>query len=138
MMDFRASLDASSLAELVRLAGFAGLLDLEVQQALTQVGILLVGAAQANTWQVFDNPTGALADSIYFYVISPSEIAVAVGVPYGRRRELGFSGMTDSLGRFYANDPAKPYLQPAVDDNTANIEALMAVAVDGALGRAAV
>ena len=137
LSDWNISLDAPSLQELVRLQGFSGLLNPAITQALTQSGQLLVGAAQANTWNVFANPTGQLADSIYFYVVSPSEVAVAVGVPYGRRREMGFSNMTDSLGRYYAHDPARPYLQPAVDDNQAEVAALMAAAVNSALGRIA-
>lgn len=135
LSDWSIGFDPQSLQELVRLQGFSALLNPEITAALTKAGQVLVGAAQANTWQVFANPTGQLADSIYFYVVSPMEVAVAVGVPYGRRREYGFSGMTDSLGRFYANDPARPYLTPAVDDNQAQITALMEQAVNNALGR---
>lgn len=137
MMDFHASLDPGSLEELVRLQGFSALLDPEITQGLTEAGTLLVNAAQATTWSVFDKPTGKLADSIYFYVVSPSEVAVAVGVPYGRRRELGFSGMTDSLGRYYAYDPGKPYLEPTVDEHQQEVAEIMEMAVNIALGRVA-
>ena len=135
MIDFHASLDATSLQKLVRLQGFSALLDPAITQGLTQSGQLLVGAAQAKTWSVFANPSGTLAGSIYFYVTSPSEVAVAVGVPYGARREYGFSGQTDVLGRFYANDPARPYLDPTLNENQAQVAVLMEVAVNGALGR---
>jgi hypothetical protein len=64
-------------------------------------------------------------------------VAVAVGVPYGQRREKGFSGMTDALGRHYVNDPAKPYLQPAVDDHQQEVAEIMEMAVNTALGRVA-
>jgi hypothetical protein len=136
-MDFRASFDPGSLSAITQLLGFGALLNPEITNALTQGGQLLLTAAQDNTWQVFANPTGALADSGYFYVISPTEVAVAFGVPWAQRREKGFSGMTDALGRYYASDPGKPYAQPAVDDNQDAIQALMAIAVNSALGRVA-
>ena len=136
LSDWNISFDPQSLQELVRLQGFSSLLNPAITAALTQSGQLLVGAAQANTWKVFDNPTGQLAGSIYFYVVSPSQVAVAVGVPYGARREYGFVGMTDSLGRV-GTDRARPYMQPAVDDNQDQVAAIMAAAVNSALGRVA-
>lgn len=134
-IDFSASLEAQSLAELTRLQGFSALLRPEITTALTQAGQLLVTTAQDNTWRVFERPTGQLAESIYFYVASPMEVQVRVGVPYGRRREYGFSGMTDALGRYYANDPGKPYLEPAVTAHTQTVQELIREAVDAALGR---
>lgn len=138
MLDFHASMDPQSLEEIVRLVGFEALLIPEIAGGLTASGTLLVAAAQAKTWEVFKNPTGRLASTIYFYVISPKEVAVEVGSPYGQRREKGFSGMTDALGRFYPYDPAKPYLQPAMDENEGNVLHLMETAVSTALGRVAV
>lgn len=137
MLDFHASLDSQSLSEIVQLQGFAGLLNPAVQEGLTESGTLLVNATAANTWSVFANPSGKLADSVYFYVISPTEAAVAVGVPWAQRREKGFSGMTDSLGRYYPNDPAKPYAEPAVDQTQQEIAEIMEMAVNRALGRIA-
>lgn len=133
---FTAMLDTASLAEIVRLQGFSALLNPEITSALTESGKLLVGAAQANTWTAFMNPTGALADSITFYVVSPEEVAVSVVVPYGHRREYSFKG-PDSLGRMFPNDPAEPYLIPAMDQNEQAVLDLMAVAVNSALGRVA-
>lgn len=132
-MDFRLGLDPGSLETLVRLAGFAALLDPEVQAALTAAGTLLVNAAVANTWDMFANPTGTLASSIYFWVASPQEVDIAVGVPYGRRRELGYSGCTDIIGRYFADDPGKPYLQNALDDHRDAVRDLVAVGVEHAL-----
>lgn len=134
MSDFSVGFDPGSLAKIVRLEGFAALLNPQITAALVLSGELLVATAQANTWQVFDNPTGQLADSIYFYVVSPEEVDVAVGVPYGRRREMGFDGMYDSLGRGPFHDPAKPYLQPAVDASRDQIQELMTIAVYDAWG----
>lgn len=130
-------LDADSLAELVRLQGFSALLNPEITNALAEAGRMLVSTAQANTWEVFDNPTGELADSITFYVPNPEEVAVTVGVPWGHRREKGFSGKTDSLGRFYPYDPGKPYLVPALEQDEQAVLDLMSAAVNSALGRVA-
>jgi hypothetical protein len=138
MIDFHASMDPESLAEIVRLAGFEALLIPEIAGGLVASGTLLVAAAQAKTWEVFANPTGRLASTIYFYVISPKEVALAVGSPYGRRREKGFSGMTDALGRFYPYDPAKPYLEPTMQEQGPAVLQLMETATDTALGRVAV
>lgn len=133
-MNFSANFDPGSLEEIVRLQGFSALLDPEITQALTQAGTLLVNAAVANTWSVFANPTGRLASGIYFYVISPTEVAVAASEIYSRRREYGFVGMTDSLGRV-GTDRARPYLQPAVDDHQQEVAEIMEMAVNTALGR---
>jgi hypothetical protein len=74
--------------------------------------------AIANMRSGFQTFTGALAgefirpiDSYHFPVtgrlINPS--------PYAWRREAGFSGMTDSLGRHYTNDPGIRYMGSAFD-----------------------
>lgn len=131
-MSFAALLDTESLNKLVHLAGFAVLLDPEIQAALTQAGKQITEAAQANTWQVFDHPSGALAESIYPWLDSPEELQIVVGVPYGHRREYGFSGQTDSLGRYFANDPARPYLVPALVANEEAVQQLIGQAVDAA------
>ena len=128
-MDFMMGFDPGSLLALTRLMGFGALLDPNVLAALVASGTLLVTAAVGNTWSMFANPTGTLASSIYFWVAGPMEVDIAVGVPYGRRREFGFSGMTDSLGRFFADDPGKPYMENALADNQDAVLALMKEAV---------
>lgn len=133
-MDFRMSLAPTSISEIAQLVGFAALLAPEVQAALSEGAQRVAEAAQAKTSQVFANPSGALADSIAPLTDSPFEVQVQVGVPYGRRRELGFSGKTDSLGRFYPYDPAKPYLEPALQENEQAVLGL----VEEALGRSGI
>ena len=84
-MNFAMSFDPGSLEELVKIAGFAALMEVETTAMLAATGTLLVTAAQMNTWAVFDHPTGTLASSITFFVVSPTEIEVDVGVIYGHR-----------------------------------------------------
>jgi len=137
-MDFKAELDASSLQQIVRLQGFAGLLNPEIREALIEGGGFIAKTAAGNARRVFiQNSPGGLADSIFPYLTSPTQMEIRVAKPYGRRREYGFSGMTDSLGRFYPYDPGKPYLGPAMQQEGSMIEKLIAEAVNHALGRVA-
>jgi hypothetical protein len=133
LSDFHLGFDPGSLEKITKLEGFAALLNPQIQDALTQVGQLLVTTAQTNTWTVFANPTGALASEIYFYVVSPTEVDVVAGIIYSRRQELGGGGFLDSLGRPMTN-PAKPYLAPAVETDKPMIEMLMETAVYNAWG----
>lgn len=135
-MDFTAKLDTKSLQQIVRLQGFKALLDPEIREVLIEGGGLIAKTASGNARRVFTrNSPGGLADSIYPWMKSKTEMEIIVAKPYGRRREKGFSGMTDSLGRFYPHDPAKPYLGHAMEQEGAMIEGLMTDAVNNALGR---
>jgi hypothetical protein len=133
MINFSAMMDTPSLATLARLEGFRALMEPETVAMLAATGTTLVTAAQMNTWSVFDNPTGKLASSISFEVVSPEEIALIVGVPYGQRREKGGGGGFDAIGR-PMNDRARPYVQPAIDDNEDLILAIMEEHTMAALG----
>ena len=134
-MTFTLSFQPSSLAEIAQMYGLKTLLEPEVQAAMAAAGTLLANAAEANTWQVFTNPSGALASTITPVMDTPYEVQIGSDSPYARRREYGFSGKTDSLGRFFANDPAKPYMQPAFNDNEQAVLQLIEAAVGQALAR---
>lgn len=58
--------------------------------------------------------TGSLRRSIQVIEQGPLDIAVASKLPYAARIEFGFAGR-DSLGRVY-NQPARPYLRPAIEE----------------------
>lgn len=64
----------------------------------------------------FQNPTGQLEDSVA--VVMQSEYMAWIGspLPYSWRRDRGFSGKTDSLGRYYEHDPGMFYAEVALDD----------------------
>lgn len=134
-MELRMSLAPESISEIAQLAGFAALLEPEVQAAMQEGAKTVAEAAQAKTWEVFDHPTGDLAGTIEPETASPFEVQVVVGSPYGHRREVGFSGQTDSLGRFYADDPAKPYLAPALAEHEQDVLLDVENAVADALDR---
>jgi Bacteriophage HK97-gp10, putative tail-component len=57
--------------------------------------------------------TGTLRRGIQGHVRSPwlGEVGVTNVVPYAHRREVGFSGQTDALGRYYPYDPGTFYLE---------------------------
>jgi hypothetical protein len=78
----------------------------------------LKSSAQSNMRIRFKNPTGALEDNTDINIFS-HELPVVSGevandFPYSFRREYGFSGMTDSRGRFYQEDPGVFYMGSAL------------------------
>ena len=117
--------------------------DKAVTKGLLEVGIVLHGQAV----ELCPVKTGNLKNSISFTLdgkvhglnsaggqkakqsegvkSSRDKDAVTVGtnVEYAARLEFGFQG-TDSKGRKY-NQPAQPYLRPAVDVNIKNIEKIL-------------
>jgi len=127
--------DSASLGAITNLARFGAFLEPEMGAAMSQIGDIIVQAAVANTWAVFEAPTGALADSIRAILDGPMAVEVGSDSPYAARREFGFSGQTDSRGRFYANDPAKPYLTPALEQNSDQILQVMGLATAEAFAK---
>ena len=117
--------DAQSLAAIARLQDLEPYLNAEMAIAMDEIGTMLMVTAIVNTWKVFANPTGDLADTIHPVTISPLEIEVGSDSPYAARREFGFMGKTDALGRGPFNDPAKPYLDPALTENEDQIMVIM-------------
>ena len=124
--------DPGSLEAITRMSGFAALLDPEITSALTEAGKFTVSTAEQISGSLFQNPTGAFADSLYFWVVSPEEVAIAAGVPYAQRLEYGFSGMTDALGRFYPYWPDYHWAEQTMDAVAPEVELLMAQAVEAA------
>jgi len=120
--------DPSSMASMARLLSFDVMLEEEMAPSMDEAGQLVTEAAQANTWTAFQHPTGQLAGSISPVPLGPLEVGIAVGVPYGLRREYGFVGMVDSLGRI-GTDVAEPYAQPALDANAEKVVQLMEEAI---------
>lgn len=131
---FSISWSPDSLNQIRELIGFAGLLSPVIQQALHQGGESIVKAAQDNTWERFAHPTGALASSIHVLERSPYELEVGSDSSYARRREFGFSGMTDSLNRFYPHDPGVLYLSDALASQQDEVLAFLQQGIETMMG----
>lgn len=76
--------------------------------------------------------TGTLRRSIEVKEMGPRQVAVCSELPYAARIEFGFAGR-DSLGRLY-NQPAKPYLRPAIEETRQRMAQVFAEEVRRALG----
>jgi hypothetical protein len=80
---------------------------------LTQAGLdslkALHQSAEYYAWTTFQNPQGTFEDSLAEAMDSPYVGWMGADVPYGRRLNYGFSGMTDSLGRYFEEWPIGTY-----------------------------
>jgi len=94
--------------------GFHEQLDARIANATEKSAGVIGTAGVANmNWQ---NPTGALEGSIQVVMQDAYDALIGSDLPYANRREFGFSGMTDSLGRFYPNDPGAFFMTNAIED----------------------
>jgi hypothetical protein len=129
------SFDQRSLSAVAQMYGMQILLTPEVQAAMKQGGDLLVQAMRDNMhWM---NPTGELSDSWVPLQTSPYEVQASSSAPHAARRNWGFSGQTDSLGRYYANDPGAFYIDAGMAEASPQILSDMDNAVNQALARMA-
>lgn len=135
-MTFIVSFDERSLAQIAQFYSLDILRSPEIQAAMQAGGELLAETAQAITWQVFDHPSGQLALTIHPIVDSPYEIQIGSDDPKARRREKGFLGLVDSLGRV-GTDRARPYMAPALDQKQQEVLRLIDAAVELRLQRLA-
>lgn len=132
---FEMSFAPQSIKEIRAFYGFPVLLAEEVQVAMHLGGELLVRKAQEKTWEVFEHPSGELASEIEEVQGSPYEVQIVSKAKYSERREKGFSGMTDSLGRYYPNDIAKPFMLPTLEDNEQEVMIMIEQGVARSLQR---
>lgn len=66
-------------------------------------------SAEHYMWMTFINPTGPNEDALQESMDSPYEGWMGSDHPASRRLNWGFSGMTDSLGRYFAEWPIGTY-----------------------------
>lgn len=125
--------DDAALKTLSAMTGWKSVLEEELDKALDiDAQIFNVAVRGAQRWQ---NPTGALQNSFYFFTSNRLERTITSDSPYARRRNEGFSGMTDSLGRFYANDPGAFYLDTGFSQGVGPARRIVAIAVANAMNR---
>ena len=96
---------------------FQGTLKKHIATATEKAAGVIGDQQVAEMWMNFQNPTGNLEDSVgvemqseYMAYIGPQDVA------YSWRRDRGFSGMTDSLGRYFPNDPGIYYAEYSISD----------------------
>lgn len=65
-----------------------------------------------------NNSPGGLKDSVGVEMKSEYLAWIGSPLPYSWRRDRGFSGMTDSLGRFYPDDPGVLYAENALESES--------------------
>ena len=83
--------------------------------------------------QYFQNSTGKLAGSVNVAMLTEYLAYIYVDEPYAWRRDRGFSGMTDSLGRFYPHDPGIYYAEFAISDED-NLQEIAGYYIDAVYG----
>lgn len=112
--------DPGTIARMTALAGVAtsmqGLYLAAMNASVNQVNTLAKGFAPVGVYPTRGRTGGNLRRGIRGIVDSPVEgrVGVVRSVPYGHRREVGFSGQRDSLGRYYPHDPGSFYLKRAM------------------------
>lgn len=118
-----------------KLLGYEGYLESSMHDAMYDIVEILANAAVGNMhWK---NPTGVLEASIFAdsRVIDNWNAEVGSSLPYAARREWGFSGKTDSLGRYYEEDPGAYYLTNALGDHQSDLEDRINYAVQSSVHR---
>ncbi len=120
MMRFTVELTPESIAALAKVDRTGIRLEHEIDAAMdaTEQDMLTEIPYQ----QHWTNSSGALEGSFdsvptYNFTKNTSTNIREIGsdLPYARRREFGFSGMEDSLGRLYAVDPGGFYMDRSVE-----------------------
>lgn len=102
-----------------------------LEDATAAGSMVVVAAAQENSAKGGDEFPHRVTGNLFRNIaeVSPAvikktdercEMAVGSSMEYARRLEYGFSD-TDSLGRKY-NQPPRPFLRPALDENEAEVE----------------
>lgn len=117
-LDIELGFDPASLAALAKLEDFEPLLAAHLQVAMKESLDLLRYEATYFMFGTFQNPSGAAdsAENAWRRTVSSPYRAILTNLSkYGQRLHYGFSGMTDSLGRYYAYWPAYHWAENAVD-----------------------
>jgi len=136
-IDFSAEFDSESKALLGKFANLgAHLAEAAAWRGEVQsFGSDLAQAIQSTASSAFTNGTGELAGS-FEVTMTGTGAEIGSNIPWARRREFGFSGMTDSLGRFYPNDPGKFYVAGALSQLSPEIPGRFTSAIGSSIAEA--
>ena len=125
-----AQLDQAALGRLAHLADPTVALWPAMREAMTQSLDELEREAIATMYAEFIDATGQVENAFAKYP-GTFESELENTEPYSQRLNYGFSGMTDSLGRYYAYWPAYHWAETTVIDATPAVELIW----NAALGR---
>jgi hypothetical protein len=128
---FRFAFEPDSLDKIKKFENWQQILEEELVKAHEKADALL----QMRAKKIAPYQSGELYDHFDVNPISPYESTVFNDSPYAWRREEGFSGMTDSLGRYFPVDKGTYYMAITLQMNTTNVGKLFGTALDSALAR---
>lgn len=133
MSDFvlGASLDAASMANVDRLLVFGDYFEPQITHAIDLSLDGIISAAQTYMWATFINPTGPLEDA-FEKTIEGTNGILSNPMIYAWRRNDGYVGMVDSLGRV-GTDKGIHYIEFALQISEPFIETTFAIETEQAL-----
>lgn len=146
-MDLTIKLNDASLQSIERMSAYPSILEPQLHFAMEHSVELLRKKAIDFADSEFQQTTGRFTGSLQTVVDSPYQAQLWSDAPYAQRLEFGFSGMTDSLGRYFARWPGGSrteyyrgyrWATHTVEDAKKDIQDVFEVAIDYAnwqLGR---
>ena len=126
----RVALDPATLVMLSHMADWEARAIPNFVLAMGRTVDIVEGEAQAWMWSHFINPTGRLENDFTKDVFGPYDAELVNMSLYGQRRNYGFSGMTDALGRYYPSDPGIEWAENAIANSYPKVEGVWFSAID--------
>lgn len=127
------SLHIEGYDRLQKMVGWQEVLMRNLHVALeSSVEYLLEPTAVNYMYAQFKAPNGGLEGNFshsYTDIANGVQAIVGNDLPYAWRREEGFSGKTDSMGRYFADDPGIHYMSYSLQENTTTITQQVELAV---------
>ncbi len=122
--------DPASMARIKGIEAFNLTLQRRLRDAMAWSIDDLEQEATAYMWSEFQNPQGPLEDAFEQNVYGPYKAELVNPSPYAYRRNYGFTGQTDSLGRFYRYDWGIGFMEYALKEQLSTIQENFQVAID--------
>lgn len=120
--ELHAEVDPVSLVQLSRLQNYQAAFKTHVLKGLWRSVEVLETTAVGYMWDHFQNPTGQLENAFTWGILDWNRVYLDNTQPYARRRNWGFSGMTDSLGRTYLDDPGIYWAENSIETVSSEVE----------------
>jgi hypothetical protein len=133
MMELFAELDPTSLAAIARMED-PELLNPAIINMLQQSVDNMQIAATNYMYASFIDPGSGVENAWETQVQSSTLATLTNTALYARRLNEGFSGMTDSLGRYFPYWPAYHWAEAAVEASAPDVENIFALGIEKTLG----